>query len=77
MVRRFMALAGVVLIAVLAFCLLDGGHAADGDLCSGLAVLSVGLAMASLVTLTGRILPVVTETYRLCPSDLLAPPPRG
>lgn len=77
MIHRLVALAAVILIATLMLCLLDVGHAADGDLCSASAVPSVGLAMLSLVTLTGRVLPEADETYLFCPSDRLAPPPRA
>jgi hypothetical protein len=77
MVHRLVALAGVILIAALAFCLLDAGHAADGDLCSGSAVLGIGLAMVFLIMLTGRVLPEADATYLLYPSDRLAPPPRA
>jgi hypothetical protein len=77
MVQRFVALAGVILIAALAVCLLDAGHAADGDLCSGSTVLGGGLAMLFLITLTGRVLPEADATYLPCPSDQLAPPPRA
>ena len=76
MVHRLVALAGVILIAALALCLLDAGGPADGDLCSASALPSVGLVMLFLVTLTGRVLPEADETYLLCPSDLPAPPPR-
>jgi hypothetical protein len=77
MVHRLVALVGVILIAALAFCLLDAGHAADGDLCSASAVPGVGLAMLFLIMLTGRILPEADEICRLCPADRLAPPPRA
>ena len=75
--HRLVALAGVILIAAVAFCLLDAGSAADGDLCSPSAVPGVGLAMLFLVMLTGRVLPEADEIYLLCPSDRLAPPPRA
>ena len=75
MVNRLVALAAVILIATLALCLLDA--VGDGDLCSVSAVPSVGLALVSVVTLTGRILSEADEIYRLCPSDRLAPPPRA
>jgi hypothetical protein len=77
MIYRLVALAGVILIAALALCLLDAGGGADGDLCSHSAVPGIGLAMLFLVTLTGRVLPEADETYLLCPSDRLAPPPRA
>jgi len=77
MVHRLVALAGVILIATLAFCLLDAGHGADGDLCGGSAVPGVGLAMLFLIMLTGRVLPEADATYLLSPSDRLAPPPRA
>ena len=77
MVHRLVALAGVILIAALAFCLLHAGSVADGDLCSASAVPGVGLAMLFLIMLTGRVLAEADETYLLCPSDRLAPPPRA
>ena len=75
MIHRFVVLVGVILIAALALCLLDA--AGDGDLCGVWAMPSLGLAMGSMVTLIGRLLPEVQEIYRLCPSDRLAPPPRA
>jgi hypothetical protein len=75
MVHRLVALGAVILIATLAVCLLDA--VGDGDLCGAWAVPSIGLAMVSVVTLTGRVLPEADEIYLPCLSDRLAPPPRA
>ena len=75
MMHRLVALAAVVLVATLALCLLDTGG--DGDLCGVWAMPSLGLAMVSMATLIGRLLPEVQEIYRPCPSERLAPPPRA
>ena len=77
MLYRLVAVAGVLLIAAFALCLLDASHAADGDLCSASVVPSVGLAVPFLAILTGRVLPEADATYLLCPSDRLVPPPRS
>jgi hypothetical protein len=77
MIDQLVALAGMILIAALAFCLFDAGGAADGDPCGASLVPSVGLVMPFLVTLAGRVLPEADETYFLCASDLPAPPPRA
>jgi hypothetical protein len=76
MVHRVVALAGVILIAALAFCLLDAGHAAEADLCGALGP-SVGLTLLLLVTLTGRVLPPAADAYALSPLDRPVPPPRA
>jgi hypothetical protein len=74
MVHRFVALAAVMLLATLLLCLLHAGD--DGDLCSASAVPSVGLATASTVALTERLLPEADDIYHLCLSNRPAPPPK-
>ena len=74
---RVLALAAVVLIAAVGFCLLEVDHGIGGDPCTAALVMSIGLFAAFSLIPIGSLRPAVATAYRFYPGDLPAPPPKA
>lgn len=76
-VLRLMALAGIVLMLGVAFCVFDGDNGLNSDLCLMSLAMPTGTLMILSLALAGGLVLGHPEIYRLLLADLASPPPKA
>jgi len=76
-VIRLIAVIGMVLMLGVAFCVFDGGHGLNSDLCLLSLAIPTGTPVILSLAVLGGLLLSSPGTYRLLLADLSSPPPKG
>lgn len=74
---KLMAVAGIVLMLAVAFCVFDRDDGLNSDLCLMSLAIPTGTLMILFLALAGALVLSPPETYRLLLADLSSPPPKA
>jgi hypothetical protein len=67
----------LALIVIAGLCLIDADHVTGNGLCAAVLAATIGLILAVRPVLAGQFHAIFVPAYRLCPKDLLVPPPKA